>query len=266
MGTEAGTTIRPAEKSDYVRIAALSAELGSLDAFPEREDWLRRVAPHTLVAAGSTAAGYIVAQPEGDVAVLSALVVAPEHRRRGLARLLMDAAAQTLRDAGRQRWRLNVKRTNDAAIRLYERAGFVTAGSTLVVRIDRAVSERLRPSRETKVVPVADAQILPADRPLVRAPNEPWLGITLHGQLIGYCRVLPQYPSLKPFRCASPDHARHLLEAAWLTLLQPATSLLVALDDAPDLGGELLRCGATIELDIVRMTGALPGPSEADSG
>lgn len=253
--------IRSAETRDYNVLAELSVELGGLDAFPEPGVWWERFAPHTLVVVREQVVGYVVALPEGDAAVLSALVVAPGCRRRGMGKLLVDAAARRLWDTGCRRWRLNVKRTNDAAIRLYEGAGFSVDGGTIVLRVDRTVVGRLPVSERTEVRLLGSSEVPASDRlNAPPSPNEPWLGLYEHGHLVGHCRLLPQYPSLKPFRCTSPGHVRHLLEETWRRLPEGTASILVALDDEPNLGDTLVGAGARIELDVLRMTGGVPSP------
>jgi ribosomal protein S18 acetylase RimI-like enzyme len=62
------------------------------------------------------------------------LYVRPEHRRRGVARALMQAIAATLHDQGREYVVLSVDTPNDAARALYDDLGFVDAARTLRAR------------------------------------------------------------------------------------------------------------------------------------
>ncbi len=59
-----------------------------------------------------------------DTADLLRIVVAPEHRGKGLARGLVRAGIQWAQAFGATRLLLEVEETNDAARRLYDRAGF----------------------------------------------------------------------------------------------------------------------------------------------
>jgi ribosomal protein S18 acetylase RimI-like enzyme len=64
------------------------------------------------------------------------LAVAPEHRRRGLGRALMEAAEAWLRERGAPKIQLMVREGNDAALGFYdalglERQGVVTLGKFL---------------------------------------------------------------------------------------------------------------------------------------
>jgi ribosomal-protein-alanine N-acetyltransferase len=63
-----------------------------------------------------------------DVAHLNLLAVAPEHRRQGLARRLMDWLTLTAIEAGVFRINLELRTDNTAARAFYESLGFVAAG------------------------------------------------------------------------------------------------------------------------------------------
>ena len=56
------------------------------------------------------------------------LMVAASHRRRGIGTALLDAAVDWARRAGVHKLELHVFPWNEAAIRLYERFGFVQEG------------------------------------------------------------------------------------------------------------------------------------------
>ncbi len=68
---------------------------------------------------------FVVAVIEIDgVGHITAIGVAPEHRRRGLARLLLREMERSLRSRGISTIRLEVRVENEAAILLYEQLGF----------------------------------------------------------------------------------------------------------------------------------------------
>ncbi len=82
----------------------------------------------TAVQAG-TPVGFVVLSTGTFLIVpmarIEALYVAPEHRRRGHARALLDQAAAWSRFHGSRFLRLDVTASNEAAIALYETQGFV---------------------------------------------------------------------------------------------------------------------------------------------
>lgn len=63
----------------------------------------------------------------GEAHVLT-VVVTEEHRRRGIGRALVDALVRAVRMRGAVGVTLEVRESNDAAIELYERLGFVSYG------------------------------------------------------------------------------------------------------------------------------------------
>src|SRR6202049_1972301 len=64
----------------------------------------------------------------GDVAHLNLLAVAPEHRRQGLGRRLMQWLTTTAIEAGVFRVNLELRTHNEAARIFYERLGFAQLG------------------------------------------------------------------------------------------------------------------------------------------
>ncbi len=72
------------------------------------------------------AAAFFVAAHD-DVAVMSALLVAPTHRRLGLGAQATAAAAQWAVEAGAEALALSVERENEGARALYARLGLVEA-------------------------------------------------------------------------------------------------------------------------------------------
>lgn len=72
--------------------------------------------------------GYAGVWTGGPDAHLLTLAVSPSVRRSGIGTALVSAAARAARLAGCRRMRLEVRVDNLAAIRLYERLGFVRIG------------------------------------------------------------------------------------------------------------------------------------------
>jgi [ribosomal protein S18]-alanine N-acetyltransferase len=72
--------------------------------------------------------GYLIISRYVDAWHVMNIAVAPEYRRRGIARSLMERLfVVTTRDA-RRGYTLEVRVSNEAAIRLYEELGFKTRG------------------------------------------------------------------------------------------------------------------------------------------
>lgn len=73
-------------------------------------------------------AGYVGVATHGPEADVQTLAVDPARRGRGLGRLLVDLARSQAREAGARRLGLEVREGNEAALALYDAAGFRAQG------------------------------------------------------------------------------------------------------------------------------------------
>jgi ribosomal-protein-alanine N-acetyltransferase len=115
--------LRPATPDDVAAVHALDVHLFGPDAWSKgsvREELTgpRRVA---VVACDPEPVGYVVTASAGEVVDLLRIAVAPEHRRRGLARRLLATALERA-DGGRML--LEVGADNRAALAFYAAEGF----------------------------------------------------------------------------------------------------------------------------------------------
>jgi len=83
----------------------------------------RAVAAHR-VAIGRQLIGFILSRVAAGEAEILSVAIAPAWRGRGLARLLLDLHLRRLAGLGARTVFLEVDQENDAALRLYEGAGF----------------------------------------------------------------------------------------------------------------------------------------------
>jgi ribosomal-protein-alanine N-acetyltransferase len=109
------------EAVSAIETASFSApwSAGSIIAEIGRPGSITRVA-----AAGDQIAGYVIARHLLDEGQLLDMAVHPEQRRRGIAGALMEELVRTLRQQGCRVLYLEVRATNIAALRLYEKSGF----------------------------------------------------------------------------------------------------------------------------------------------
>ena len=77
---------------------------------------------------GDTVAGYVGSQSVLDGADMMNVAVHPEFRRRGIARDLVNALVDALKEKGIKSLTLEVRQSNEAAIALYEQLGFLQVG------------------------------------------------------------------------------------------------------------------------------------------
>ena len=134
--------IRRARPADTDAVLALMAELGrpavAQDPEPQRQVFLahleRRDAAVLVAEADGalTGAASLWFRPRLNWTTLEAwladLVVAPQARRRGVARALLDACVHEARSAGCHELKLESAHHRGAAHRLYESYGFAHAG------------------------------------------------------------------------------------------------------------------------------------------
>src|SRR5205085_6459157 len=72
--------------------------------------------------------GYLIISRYVDAWHVMNVAVAPEHRRRRIATMLLERLFELTTDEHRRGYTLKVRVSNDVAIRLYERAGFKPRG------------------------------------------------------------------------------------------------------------------------------------------
>jgi ribosomal-protein-alanine N-acetyltransferase len=72
--------------------------------------------------------GYLVARTAGDEAEVLDIAVDPAARGRGIGRVLVTRALETLRDRGARRTFLEVRESNAVALKLYQSLGFLPVG------------------------------------------------------------------------------------------------------------------------------------------
>jgi len=143
-----GLLVRPATPSDAPALVELAQAVGS-----EPEGWLisdsewRSVSEERRYLRALRryphAAVFVAELPEGIVGRLSiardshpasyhvadlGLMVAAEHRRRGVGQALLESAVDWARTTGVRKLELHVFPHNEPAIALYERFGFVREG------------------------------------------------------------------------------------------------------------------------------------------
>lgn len=263
--------IRRACIDDYEAFVRLYPELETGDTVPNRERFERELVVDTWFATqGPIISGYLFGPCYDDMGYVRHLVVAPEHRRRGVARALMTAAAAHFRSQGAARWCLNVTEENAGAIRLYESFGLSRKGDLCAVRIRWDVVNRWAPPARnhtaTITAPHDDAELesrfsLPTGllgkaraqhRILRHVKNE-------QNEALGIAVFDPTFPGAFPFRAITLDAAQILLTSLGAHRQSSFDYIQLAIERDPALVDALLRRGATVHLRTLHMEGALSG-------
>ena len=116
------------------------ADLGAIEEIEQRAyptPWSRsmfasELAKPTSICLGAFEGldliGYVVNSRYVDAWHVMNVAVDPDHQRRGVATQLLEGLFELTRDAERRGYTLEVRVTNEGAIRLYEHLGFEARG------------------------------------------------------------------------------------------------------------------------------------------
>lgn len=123
--------IRNMQEQDIADVAALEAQIFSMPwSASGFADTLHREDVIFLVACEQDELlGYVGVYCTADEGEITNVAVAPAARRRGIARELLTELKHQLADRGVSRIVLEVRTSNEPAIRLYEQMGFAVLGT-----------------------------------------------------------------------------------------------------------------------------------------
>lgn len=148
--------IRRARVADLARLVEIENSVFATDRMSARQ-WRRHIASDAadvLVAERASAvvgAAVVFHHARHGIARLYSIAVAPEARGAGIGEKLLAAVEREARRRGRTRCRLEVRKDNAAARRLYERRGYRAFGTRAGYYEDGADAVRyekaLSPSR-----------------------------------------------------------------------------------------------------------------------
>lgn len=264
--------VRRATAEDYAVFRELFRELAVDDPVPTAERFARELAPRILCyERGGEVIGYVSYYTLASVGYVSNLVVAPAARGARIGEALLDAAARELRTLGAtERWHLNVKADNAAAIRLYERVGMQQAYGTTALRLSWASAERLPVDDVATAAPIApddDAEIerafgLLAGRLQFNRSRAGRVLIQLRDAQrapLGVACFDPAFPGAFPFAVVRPALAGSLLRAIRPHARpdDPAVDVVIERDAA--LADALIAAGAELRQRLLHYAGPLPG-------
>ncbi len=127
---EAGLQIREMSRADLPEVIALeqACELSSWGLVGYEHELANPAALLLVAASTQQLVGFFSGRVLADEFELFTLVVAPECRRRGVGRKLLEAGLTTLRERNIDRCFLEVRAANETAQNLYRDCGFTTIG------------------------------------------------------------------------------------------------------------------------------------------
>jgi GNAT superfamily N-acetyltransferase len=266
----------PATLADYDSFVSLFGELGTNDPIPDRQKWLKEIAPTTLfLRAGVETLGYAYFNLMGEMAYVAHVAVAPSVRGKGLGRQIMTELASRSLAAGMTSWCLNVKPDNVPARRLYESVGMRLVHSSCALRFSWDLLRALPASdaiQAGEVQPTDDAAIelelaLPAGQIAnFRSKGSRVLLWLAHGgRPVGFAAFDPGFPGAFPFR-VERQHARSLLESMRRYAKPELPQVQVVAEANPDLAQLLIDAGAEVRMAFDHYRGPLPPPPQALRG
>jgi GNAT superfamily N-acetyltransferase len=259
--------VRDAVAGDYGAYAALFGELGVDDPLPSRERFIDELLHRTIVAVDDRAVvGYALLEHMAGVGYIRNIVSSPACRRRGVGFALMSDLRERFARANAATWCLNVKPDNAAAIALYERFGLRAAYRSTSLRVPSSIElSPAAPGVALSPLPAAadpgiepKLRLLPGQLASARSrPSREVLQLTVGADVVGACVFSPSFPGAFPFRLLEPA-----LAATFIALLRPrvtsaAPYVQVVVEDDEALLSAALRLGATVQLEILHMTGTL---------
>lgn len=122
--------VRTMQEADIVQVAALEQEIFS-------KPWSARGFADSLKLSNTIflvaeeekkICGYLGMYVSIDEAEITNVAVSPMMRRRGIGQMLLEKAKKEAESHEVKKIVLEVRCSNDSAVRLYERSGFVTCG------------------------------------------------------------------------------------------------------------------------------------------
>lgn len=122
--------IKPMDKSHVAQVAALE-KLCFTPAWSEgsiASELDNPLSAWFVALDGSKVAGYIGSQTVIDESDMMNVAVAPEYRRQGIGETLVEVLTESLKTAGSRSLTLEVRQSNEAAQKLYEKMGFAQVG------------------------------------------------------------------------------------------------------------------------------------------
>lgn len=262
------TTIRPARPDEHAAFARLFPYLDTPDPAPPIDRWADDIAPHTLFAErDGVVVAYVFGQALTAMGYVRHLVVAPEARGEGLGRTMLLAMAGRFRSGGCARWCLNVKVDNAVALALYRSLGMSVAypSTDLALPWTAVDALPLAPASACAIAPPDDAAIeatfgLPAGQLAFTRPRpgRVLVGLRDADRWVGFACFSPAVGGAFPFRVVEARWVRALLEAMRPHAPDAATRLHAVIDDGPAVVDALRAVGATVQMNLLHLEGALP--------
>lgn len=273
MKTLASLRIRDARETDYETFVGLYLQLfvgvtGGGDPVPDFERWRQGTLPAMVVAERDGAiAGYAHWRVLDGTVHLAHLVTAPEARRTGAGRALLEEAARRARAIGASALTLSVKPDNVPAVQLYASIGMRPVSRFFSLRMPWSAIEAqpapyLADVREP--APEKDSEI---ERRHGWSPGTVSINRKYADRVL---RVIGPDPApgsfgsfdvgfggVSPFAIASVAHGCSLLHAFKPFARPEEDTVLLTIEQREDQMNELVAAGAVLRFETLKLRVAL---------
>ena len=262
--------VRRAQLEDYDTYVAMLPELGVDDPIPGARIFEQRILPGTLIAeALGSPVGVIWFQIVQDFGYVKQLIVAPDARRQGVGKRLMQEAASLIRAAGCVHWCLSVKPDNVPAVSLYRQLGMHDVNLSVALRVSWDVVRSLPDPDELSQHQLLDPTRASLIEQELRLPNgqlaraleaDDCVTVELRDMVdatVGVAAFYPSFPGASPFCVTQVQWAKPLL-ATLEPYSREETPYLQIVAGASSPLAELLQShGASVRFEILRLEGSL---------
>jgi GNAT superfamily N-acetyltransferase len=271
-------TTRRATVADHAAIGRLFRELGVPDPPPDAAELAERMLPRVIAACrGEEVVGYAHWRIYGATAHVVHVVAAPDVRRTGVGRALLEAVREAVAAESCTRWYLNVKRDNAPARRLYEQYGMAVERESWAIRIGWAQVDTLAaegaahgagagaytPGPDEDAAIAARFEIDGYRLASLRArPGMAMIALRDDdgGEHLGCAAFDPRFPGAAVFCAARPGLLRPLLDACRAHAdLARFNFVRLVIDRDRALVDALVDAGAEITLELLQLGASLRG-------
>ncbi|NHJ49796.1 MAG: GNAT family N-acetyltransferase [Asgard group archaeon] len=206
--------------------------------------------------------GYFMVSIYGKEGHVKRIGTHPNHLRKGVGSKLLERAIFHLKSAGCNEFFLYVKSENEAAIKLYEKFGFVSEERSyqFIIPLDKT---KEKPRGRCRSVEWGEIQLLSLRfnlnpfrvQQFFGMENQHVLVFEIMGQQLGFCRFSPDFPGGMPFILKDTQYTMDFVtHLGKLVTNKEFTSFRVTFDGQISLYQKLLDEKMELNYELLKMT------------
>lgn len=209
--------------------------------------------------------GYFRVGVYGNEGHISRVGVHPDFLKKGIGSELMERAMYHLKNAGCKEYYLYVLADNEAAIKLYEKYGFVSEEKSyqFIVPYEKLIE---KPRGRCRSIEWGEIQLISLRFKLnpfrvqqfFGRENQHVIVYELMGQQIGFCRFNPLFPGGMPFIIKDPQYTIDFLShlRKYITSSQ-FNSFKITFDNQTNVYQKLVDVKIPLNYELLKMTKAV---------